>query len=291
MGAKWLSSLIQMACLLNFTNRSTQSSVSSLKPEDILFAKLDTEIRNKKEENMEEKRYSGLTNEQVQSRIREGKQNRVTITAEKSTREIIYSNVFTYFNLVFGILAILLILVRSWNNMLFVPIVVVNSLIGIVQELRSRRILNKMRLLQVEKARVIREGERLDFPVDQVVEGDVVLFQSGDQIYADAKVLDGSIMVDESQLTGEADEIPKGENQKLMSGSFVISGQAVAVLEQVGDASYINQLSLSAKKVKGHEESEMVHAVDGLVRMIGMILIPIGLLLFVQKPVAIAKAT
>lgn len=120
---------------------------------------------------MEEKRYSGLTNEQVQSRIREGKQNRVTITAEKSTREIIYSNVFTYFNLVFGILAILLILVRSWNNMLFVPIVVVNSLIGIVQELRSRRILNKMRLLQVEKARVIREGERLDLPVDQVVEG------------------------------------------------------------------------------------------------------------------------
>ena len=232
---------------------------------------------------MEEKRYSGLTNEQVQSRIREGKQNRVTITAEKSTREIIYSNVFTYFNLVFGILAILLILVRSWNNMLFVPIVVVNSLIGIVQELRSRRILNKMRLLQVEKARVIREGERLDLPVDQVVEGDVVLFQSGDQIYADAKVLDGSIMVDESQLTGEADEIPKGENQKLMSGSFVISGQAVAVLEQVGDASYINQLSLSAKKVKGHEESEMVHAVDGLVRMIGMILIPIGLLLFLQS--------
>ena len=232
---------------------------------------------------MEEKRYSGLTNEQVQSRIREGKQNRVTITAEKSTREIIYSNVFTYFNLVFGILAILLILVRSWNNMLFVPIVVVNSLIGIVQELRSRRILNKMRLLQVEKARVIREGERLDLPVDQVVEGDVVLFQSGDQIYADAKVLDGSIMVDESQLTGEADEIPIGENQKLMSGSFVISGQAVAVLEQVGDASYINQLSLSAKKVKGHEESEMVHAVDGLVRMIGMILIPIGLLLFLQS--------
>ena len=115
---------------------------------------------------MEEKRYSGLTNEQVQSRIREGKQNRVTITAEKSTREIIYSNVFTYFNLVFGILAILLILVRSWNNMLFVPIVVVNSLIGIVQELRSRRILNKMRLLQVEKARVIREGGRLDLPVD-----------------------------------------------------------------------------------------------------------------------------
>lgn len=167
--------------------------------------------------------------------------------------------------------------------MLFVPIVVVNSLIGIVQELRSRRILNKMRLLQVEKARVIREGERLDLPVDQVVEGDVVLFQSGDQIYADAKVLDGSIMVDESQLTGEADEIPKGENQKLMSGSFVISGQAVAVLEQVGDASYINQLSLSAKKVKGHEESEMVHAVDGLVRMIGMILIPIGLLLFLQS--------
>ena len=232
---------------------------------------------------MEEKRYSGITNEQVQSRIRQGKQNRVTITAEKSTREIVYSNVFTYFNLVFGILAILLVLVRSWNNMLFVPIVVVNSLIGIVQELRSRRILNKMRLLQVEKARVIREGERLDLPVDQVVEGDVVLFQSGDQIYADAKVLDGSIMVDESQLTGEADEIPKGENQKLMSGSFVISGQAVAVLEQVGDASYINQLSLSAKKVKGHEESEMVHAVDGLVRMIGMILIPIGLLLFLQS--------
>lgn len=144
---------------------------------------------------MEEKRYSGLTNEQVQSRIRQGKQNRVTITAEKSTREIVYSNVFTYFNLVFGILAILLVLVRSWNNMLFVPIVVVNSLIGIVQELRSRRILNKMRLLQVEKARVIREGERLDLPVDQVVEGDVVLFQTGDQIYADAKVLDGSIMV------------------------------------------------------------------------------------------------
>ncbi len=181
---------------------------------------------------MEEEALSWANEWASQSRIREGKQNRVTITAEKSTREIVYSNNLHLFQPGLWYFAILLILVRSWNNMLFVPIVVVNSLMGLFRiavpsVLRIRCVSFKWRKLSDSW-----EGEQLDLPVHRVVEG--VILQKRDQIYADAKILDGSIMVDESQWQEKQMEITKAEHQTLMSGDFV-SGGAVAVLEQVSD--------------------------------------------------------
>lgn len=225
-------------------------------------------------------RLEGLSQEEVAKKIKEGKQNKVTIKTEKSIGQIIRDNVFTYFNLIFLVLAFLLVAVKSWNNLLFVPVVVVNSLVGIVQEVRSRRILRQMQFLHMSEAIALREGKEVTLPIDQLVEGDLVCFQAGDQIYADGVLLEGELKVDESQLTGEADEVKKGAQDALMSGSFVIAGQGLAQLEKVGNDSYINQLSLEAKQVKSHEESDMVHAVNRIVGIIGLLIIPLGSLLF-----------
>ena len=235
-------------------------------------------------------RLEGLSQEEVAKKIQEGKQNKVTIKTEKSIGQIIRDNVFTYFNLIFLVLAVLLVAVKSWNNLLFVPIVVVNSLVGIVQEVRSRRILRQMQFLHMSEAIVLREGKEVALPIDQLVEGDLVRFQAGDQIYADGVLLDGELKVDESQLTGEADEVKKGAQDALMSGSFVIAGQGLARLEKVGNDSYINQLSLEAKQVKSHEESDMVHAVNQIVGIIGLLIIPLGSLLFLRSYISLGDS-
>ena len=235
-------------------------------------------------------RLEGLSQEEVAKKIQEGKQIKVTIKTEKSIGQIIRDNVFTYFNLIFLVLAVLLVAVKSWNNLLFVPVVVVNSLVGIVQEVRSRRILRQMQFLHMSEAIVLREGKEVALPIDQLVEGDLVRFQAGDQIYADGVLLEGDLKVDESQLTGEADEVRKGAQDALMSGSFVIAGQGLARLEKVGNDSYINQLSLEAKQVKSHEESDMVHAVNRIVGIIGLLIIPLGSLLFLRSYISLGDS-
>ena len=177
----------------------------------------------------------------------------------------------------------LLVIVQSWNNLLFLPILIINSLIGIVQELRARKILSNMQLLHHYTAIAVRDGKEIQLETKDLVQDDIVLFSAGDQIYADAKIVSGELKVNESQLTGEADEIAKQISDTVMSGSFVVSGKAYARLEKVGDESYINQLTLKAKEVSGKEESEMVRSVNNLVKVIGFLIIPLGLLLFFQS--------
>ena len=232
---------------------------------------------------MSEQIYTGLSQQEVEERIQKGFVNKVTVSTEKTTWQIIQSNVFTYFNFIFFVLALLLIIVQSWNNLLFLPIVIINSLIGIVQELRARKILSNMQLLHHYTAIVVRDGKEIQLETKDLVQDDIVLFSAGDQIYADAKIVSGELKVNESQLTGEADEIAKQISDTVMSGSFVVSGKAYARLEKVGDESYINQLTLKAKEVSGKEESEMVRSVNNLVKVIGFLIIPLGLLLFFQS--------
>ena len=226
---------------------------------------------------------TGLSQKEVKARVQKGLVNEVTVSTEKTTWQIIQSNVFTYFNFIFFVLAVLLVIVQSWNNLLFLPIVIINSLIGIVQELRARKILSKMQLLHHNTAIAIRDGREVQLDTKDLVQDDIVLFSAGDQIYADAYLVSGGLRVNEAQLTGEADEIVKKENDTIMSGSFVVSGKAYARLEKVGDDSYINQLTLKAKEVSGKEESEMVHSVNNLVKAIGFLIIPLGLILFFQS--------
>ena len=232
---------------------------------------------------MSEQIYTGLSQQEVEERIQKGFVNKVTVSTEKTTWQIIQSNVFTYFNFIFFVLALLLIIVQSWNNLLFLPIVIINSLIGIVQELRARKILSNMQLLHHYTAIAVRDGKEIQLETKDLVQDDIVLFSTGDQIYADAKIVSGELKVNESQLTGEADEIAKQISDTVMSGSFVVSGKAYARLEKVGDESYINQLTLKAKEVSGKEESEMVRSVNNLVKVIGFLIIPLGLLLFFQS--------
>ena len=226
---------------------------------------------------------TGLTDEEVRQRVEEGLTNRADISTDKTTKEIVISNVFTYFNLIFLVITILLIMVGSFRNLTFLPIIIGNTVIGIVQEIRAKKTLEKMSLLNAPHADVIRNGSVKQISTEELVKDDVILLTAGKQICADAVVISGNIQVNESLLTGEADEVEKTEGGTLMSGSFVVSGECYARLEKVGNESYISKLSLEAKSMGGKEQSEMIRSINLIVKWGGIVIIPIGLILFWQS--------
>ena len=226
---------------------------------------------------------TGLTDEEVRQRVEEGLTNRADISTDKTTKEIVISNVFTYFNLIFLVITILLIMVGSFRNLTFLPIIIGNTVIGIVQEIRAKKTLEKMSLLNAPHADAIRNGSVKQISTDELVKDDVILLTAGKQICADAVVISGNIQVNESLLTGEADEVEKTEGSTLMSGSFVVSGECYARLEKVGNESYISKLSLEAKSMGGKEQSEMIRSINLIVKWVGIVIIPIGLILFWQS--------
>lgn len=226
---------------------------------------------------------TGLTDEEVRQRVEKGLTNRADISTDKTTKEIVISNVFTYFNLIFLVITILLIMVGSFRNLTFLPIIIGNTVIGIVQEIRAKKTLEKMSLLNAPHADVIRNGSVKQVSTEELVKDDVILLTAGKQICADAVVISGNIQVNESLLTGEADEVEKTEGSTLMSGSFVVSGECYARLEKVGNESYISKLSLEAKSMGGKEQSEMIRSINLIVKWVGIVIIPIGLILFWQS--------
>ena len=228
----------------------------------------------------EENTPFGLTSQEVAERVEKGQVNKADISTGKSTKEIIRSNVLTYFNLIFLIIAVLLTVVGSFRNLTFLPIIIGNTLIGIIQGLRAKKTLDKMSLLNAPHAQVIRDGKQKRVTSDELVKDDVVLLRAGDQICADAVVSDGAIQVNESLLTGESDEISKTRGDSLLSGSFVVSGQCYARLEKVGNESDISHLTAEAKAMAGGEQSEMIRSLDKLVKFVGIALIAIGIILF-----------
>lgn len=230
----------------------------------------------------DEREELGLTSAEVKERIERGEVNKADISTGTSTKEIIRSNVFTYFNLIFLIIAVLLIVVGSYRNLTFLPIIVGNTLIGIIQGLRAKKTLDKMNLLNAPHAEVLRDGALKRVTSEELVKDDVVLLRAGDQICADATVLDGSIQVNESLLTGESDEIGKTAGAELLSGSFVVSGKCRARLDKVGNASYISKLTSEAKSMAGGEQSEMIRSINKIIKWVGIAVIPIGLILFFQ---------
>lgn len=252
------------------------------------MAEKTREIRDDHTERRPTTRYTadpntGLTSVQVKEYMQNGWTNRAVEPPSKSVREIIKSNVFTYFNLIFCIIAVLLIIVGSFRDLTFLPVIIANTLIGIIQEIRAKETLDKLSVLNAPKARVIRDGKKSEIPAERLVLDDIVVFGAGNQICADAIVLDGEVSVNESLLTGEADEITKKAGDQLMSGSFIVSGSCHARLDKVGEDSYISKLTLEAKSMKVGEQSEMIRSLNKLVQMVGIIIIPIGLLLFSQQ--------
>ena len=225
----------------------------------------------------------GLGEAEVATRVERGEVNKADIKTDKTKREIVLSNVCTYFNLIFLIISILLIVVGSFRNLTFLPIIIGNTVIGIVQELRAKKTLEKMNLLNAPHADVLRDGKLQNILSQELVKDDIVLLSAGKQICADAVVISGSIHVNESLLTGEVDEIEKTPGSTLMSGSFVVSGECYAKLERVGVDSYISRLSIEAKSMSGKEQSQMIRQINLIVKTVGIIIIPIAIILFWQS--------
>ena len=224
----------------------------------------------------------GLTSRQVQEHRLHGWVNRAVEPPSKTTKEIIHENVFTYFNLIFAVLAVLLCLVGSFRDLTFLPVIIANTMIGIIQEIRAKQVLDKLTMLNAPRAAVVRDGKRSVIDAEELVLDDIVIFKAGNQVCADAVVSAGEVQVNESLLTGEADEITKRRGDKLMSGSFIVSGQCHARLDKVGEDSYISRLTLQAKEMQEGEQSEMIRSLDKLVKCVGVAIIPIGLVLFSQ---------
>lgn len=223
----------------------------------------------------------GLTSAEVDQRTKEGKVNRAVNDQAKTAWQIIKENTFTYFNLIFLVLSILLVIVGEYKDLTFLPVIIANMIIGIVQELRAKRVLDKLNVMNTTKIAVIRDGKEEVIPIEHLVLGDVIVLQTGDQIPADGQVISGTLRVNEALLTGEADEIEKNVGTELMSGSFVVSGKAYARLEKVGKNSYVSKLTLEAKAMNSKEGSEMVRSINKLIKWVGIIIIPCGIALFI----------
>lgn len=225
----------------------------------------------------------GLTQAQVQERMEAHADNCKVESATKSVSDIVKENLFTYFNLIFTILGVLLALVGAWRDMLFLGVIIANTAIGIIQEIHSKKVLDNLSILNAPKTKVIRDGKEQNLMSEKLVRDDIVILEAGSQIPADAEVVDGTAQVNEALITGEADEIAKNSGDTLLSGSFVVSGRVTARLTNVGKDSYISKLTLQATKSKDGEQSEMIRSLNYLIIFMGILIIPIGIALFAQS--------
>ena len=225
------------------------------------------------------KKINGLTNREVEEKIELGKVNKINFETSESISTIIKKNIFTYFNVIFMMLAILVTFAGAFRNLTFLIVVTINVLIGIFQQIRSKMVLDKLSLLDKCKYSIIRDNKEIIVYSDELVEGDYVKLSSGNQVPADGVLVDGKIFVNESLLTGEQDEREKMVNSNLLSGSFVVSGSAIVKLTNVGDESYSSKIMKESKKIK-ENKTEMIKAIDRIVLVAGIVIIPIGLLLF-----------
>ena len=231
---------------------------------------------------MKEVTMTGLTNEQVQQRIEEGKINVNENPNTRSYKQIVRENVLTFFNFLNLALMIMVLLVGSYKNSMFMGIIVINTVIGIIQEVRAKKTLDKLAILTESKAVVLREGKKWSISTEKLVLDDILFLKTGDQVPADAKVLEGSIEVNESLLTGESDNLQKNEGDELFSGSFVTSGEACCQVIHVGKDNYASQITSEAKEFKRHN-SELRNSLNAILKTISVIIVPMGMLLFYKQ--------
>ena len=225
---------------------------------------------------------TGLTDEQVNARIAEGKVNADENPNTRTYKQIVRENTLTFFNFLNLVLLVLVLLVGSYKNAFFVCIIIINTLIGIAQEIRAKKTIDKLAILTARKSVVIREGQKWTVPTEELVLDDVVCLKTGDQVPADARILEGSLEVNESLLTGESDNLPKNEEDELFSGSFVTSGEACCQIIHVGKDNYAAQITSEAKEFKRHN-SELKNSLNAILKVISIIIVPLGALLFYKQ--------
>ena len=230
---------------------------------------------------MDKEELKGLTDEQVLQRIENGQINKVEDDKTRTNWEIIRDNVCTLFNLFNLLIAIALISVKAYTNLAYMLIIIVNIVIGIVQEIHARNLVQKLSVLKVSKATVVRNGKEKEINIDEIVLDDVIILDSGKQICADSVVLDGEVEVNESLLTGESDTILKQKGDKLLSGSYVVSGKCHSKVEKVGKDNFAAQITSETKKYK-RAESELVNSMKKVTNFTSFVIIPVGIILFVQ---------
>jgi len=227
--------------------------------------------------------YFGLSGDLIAERIEKGYTNAPVTSPVKSVKQIILSNIFTYFNMIFFIIAICLIIGQSYNHLMFLPIILANLTIGIIQELNSKRTLDKLSIVNAPQTAVIRGGREMMISSESVVLDDIVVFSAGNQICADGTVIMGEVQVNESLVTGESDEVVKRPGDELLSGSFIIGGECRARLDKVGAESFVSQLTLNAKRTKKMKDKGMMGSLTMLVKFIGVIIIPLAVFMYIKE--------
>ena len=230
---------------------------------------------------MDKDELKGLNDEQVLERIKEGKINKVEDDKTRTNWEIIRDNVCTLFNLFNLLIAIALIAVKAYTNLAYMLIIIINIVIGIAQEIHARNLVQKLSVLKVSKANVVRNGKEKEINIDEIVLDDIIILDAGRQICADSIVEEGEVEVNESLLTGESDTILKQKGDKLLSGSYVVSGKCYSKVEKVGKDNFAAQITSETKKYK-RAESELVNSMKKVTHFTSFVIIPVGLILFVQ---------
>ncbi len=225
---------------------------------------------------------TGLTEEQVKERIEAGQTNADENPNTRTYKQIVKENTLTFFNFLNLVLLVLVLMVGSFKNAFFVCIIIINTLIGIAQEIRAKKTIDKLAILTAKKSIVLREGKKWTVPTEELVLDDVVCLKTGDQVPADARILEGSLEVNESLLTGEADNLPKNPGDELFSGSFVTSGEASCQIIHVGKDNYASQITSEAKEFKRHN-SELRNSLNIILKVISIIIVPIGAMLFYKQ--------
>ena len=225
---------------------------------------------------------TGLTDEQVRERVEEGKVNADENPNTRTYKQIVRENTLTFFNFLNLVLLVLVLFVGSYKNAFFVCIIIINTLIGIAQEVRAKITIDKLAILTAKKSVVIREGQKWTVPTEELVIDDIVCLRTGDQVPADVRILEGGVEVNESLLTGESDNLPKNEGDELFSGSFVTSGEACCQIIHVGKDNYASQITSEAKEFKRHN-SELKNSLNAILKVISVIIVPLGALLFYKQ--------
>lgn len=225
---------------------------------------------------------TGLTNEQVQERIAEGKVNFNENPNTRTYKQIVKENTLTFFNFLNAVLLVLVLFVGSYKNSMFVGIIIINTVIGIIQEIRAKKTIDKLAILTESKAVVLRDGKKWSISTEKLVLDDLIYLKTGEQIPADCRIIEGNFEVNESLLTGEADNLGKGEGDELFSGSFVTAGEACCQIIHVGKDNYASQITSEAKEFKRHN-SELRNSLNAILKVISIIIVPLGLLLFYKQ--------
>ncbi len=227
-------------------------------------------------------KIKGLTSAEVSKRVAEGKVNATSTLKTKSYKRIFYDNICTLFNLINVILFVLLLLVGSYKNLLFIGVVFFNTIIGIVQEIRSKISVDKLTILTESKVTVVRDGKEQEISKDELVLDDIIVLSRGSQIPADCVLIEGDCKVNESLLTGESDLIPKNTGDELLSGSFISAGKCYAEVSRVGADCYAAKINNEAKYIKKNE-SQILSSFKFIIKLCTIIILPLGLMLFVSK--------